>query len=688
MFDLGLAHSRLTVPVIAAVLAVGVTGVPGVPAAGLLADLAGVAVLVLAAGWYRSLGARVQPEALPKLQVGGFAVLALLLGLLYGLLVAALSLPSALESAMTTLLLGLAAAALAVLGATCVDLALRTAVGWRRLLGGVLGIGLAGLLATAGATAAGWLAADPAPPWAGWPLAVGVGLLAMTAPLEWIVQLDRRQRTMVLLGGVAAIVPIAIAAGIDGFLEVPAHALLATFTGHAAALALVFLVVVDARAALALPGARAYERKARELDAVYDFGLTAGSAFEPERLEEAVLESLLRVAEPDVTVMVVPDPATGACSCVLQRADSGGEHRYRFRSRPAWELVAERFVDRHPVLVADHEKTPPGVLERIWAPTTGSSVIVPVVGQGERLCALLIVGRFERHAFGGAEVRSLAGFAAQVALALDHARLLRDTVEAERRKRELEIARELQVNLLPAGPPAVPELDIAGRSEPASEVGGDYFDYLPLSGGRLAVVVGDVAGHGMPAGLLMAMAKSAIYTQIQIDGDPSQLMGRLSETLLRLSADNQFMTLVFAEIDVAAGRLRYSNAGHHYPLHYRSATGTIEQLESTGLPLGMLPRPAGPFRVRALGPGDILVFYSDGVVEAAPLGDVDDMFGLTRLGRIVLANRNQPADTIVDAVFRAVRGFRGLVPLDDDATIVVVKVLGAPRTPAEAGRGE
>jgi sigma-B regulation protein RsbU (phosphoserine phosphatase) len=300
--------------------------------------------------------------------------------------------------------------------------------------------------------------------------------------------------------------------------------------------------------------------------------------------------------------------------------------------------------------------------------------MVPVIGQSGLPSAVLIVGRFDRYAFNTAEVRSLAGFATQVALAMDHARLLRETVESERRQRELEIARELQMNLLPKSPPKTGRLDIANHSEPATEVGGDYFDYLELGDGKLGVVVGDVAGHGMPAGLMMAMAKSAMHTQVQIGGSPAVLLERLSETLLRLSADNQFMTMVFAELDVARGEFRYSNAGHHYPLHLRADTGTIEHLESTGVPLGLLPIPPGPFRSSTLRTGDILVFYSDGVVEATRVTD-DEMFGDERLSQIVLANRERSANTILESVFRAVRRFCDDEPLHDDATMVVVKVL-------------
>jgi len=671
--------TRWTVLLLAAVTATTAAALAPDPGNELVTSLLAGLLVASAAYWYWSLPVREQPEALPKLRLAGLTMLALLMSLLYTLLVSALGLPDGLARLLYTLFLATAAGSVVVALAAALDLAMLTRLRWARVLaiGFVCAAGISITAAAAvadSATVTGPLAwAQPA--YSTYPLTLAVALLALVAPMEWVVALDHRQRIAVLLGWGIAVAPLAVALGIDRLAPLPHQHLLLSVTHAGSLFCLTFIVVMLARATLALPGARAYERKVRELDAIYDFGLTAGAAFNPSELQAAALESVLKVVEPDVALLVEPAADAGGCACLLSRADTAGRHSYRFRARTSWQPIGERFADRGPVVVVDHRKAPPGVLRRIWEPAMGSSVIVPVIGQSSVPTAVLIVGRFDRYAFNTAEVRSLAGFATQVALAMDHARLLRETVESERRQRELEIARELQMNLLPKSPPASDRLDIANHSEPATEVGGDYFDYLELGDGKLGVVVGDVAGHGMPAGLMMAMAKSAMHTQVQIGGSPAVLLERLSETLLRLSADNQFMTMVFAELDVARGEFRYSNAGHHYPLHLRADTGTIEHLESTGVPLGLLPIPPGPFRSSSLRTGDILVFYSDGVVEATRVTD-DEMFGDERLSQIVLANRERSANTILESVFRAVRRFCDDEPLHDDATMVVVKVLG------------
>lgn len=669
----------------AAVVAVTLTGFATVGGLDPVASISGVLLVLAAAVWYWFTEARIQPEVLPKLTVAGLAVLVLLSALLYGLLVTALGLPAGLASLLYTLLLALAAGAVVVIVAALVDLALLTRARMARHIAVTALLLLALRLAVSA-----WQgdATEPLPlsetvdlTLAMYAAASLMALLGLIAPLEWVVAFDRRQRRVLLLGWAVALIPLAVGVSVQSLLVLEHQHLLMTAVRSGSIVSLAFVVVILIRAMLALPGTRAYERKTRELDAIYDFGLAAGTAFNPQELQNAVLASMLAVADPEVALMVEPVAGTDGCDCVLLRSDNVGEHVYRFNSRSRWDGLEARFADRRPVVIGDHGKAPPGVLERIWEPASGSSVIVPVITQDGVPQAILIVGRFERHAFNNAEVRSLAGFANQVALAMDHARLLRDTVEAERRERELEIARELQLRLLPTHPPQIVGLDIADRSEPATEVGGDYFDYLDMPNGKLAVVVGDVSGHGMPAGLLMAMAKSAIHTLVGSGFPAEELMKSLGETLLAMSADNQFMTLVFTEIDLQAGTFRYSNAGHHYPLHYQAANGCFVELESTGLPMAMLPRPPGPFRSGRIEADDLLVFYSDGVVEAMRADE--EMFGPSRLRDVILANRAEEANTIVSAVFLAVRNFVGDLPLQDDATIVVVRVTGETAMPGE-----
>lgn len=606
--------------------------------------------------WYWLREVRARGEEYRKLRSAALAVQVLWLSVLYSQTASLLPVPEGLSQPLDALLLATGAVALSVAVLVAVDLAVirlryrafLLAVAYATVIGcTLLGTAAVGVLGFAGVT------------------------LGLLAPMGWLITLDRRQRVSVLVGGMLSTIPLIAAASIFSLTSDSPWAMLFDYIRLGSVFCLLYVVLLLIRAAQAMSGATLYERKVQELDAVYDFGLTARTALNPEEFHTAILRSLHRISSPDVAAVVEPAPEGDGSVFSLLRVDADGEHLYRHSARAPWETVAEQFSDRRPLLVADHSKAQPGALRRIWEPARGSSVSVPVLSPEGEPRALLIAGRHQEHAFPQAEIHSISGFASQVGLAMEHARLMREMVESERRKRELEIARQMQLALLPDKPPAIPSLDIADRSIPATEVGGDYFDYLLLTDDRLGVVFGDVAGHGMTAGLIMAMAKSAVHTQVRADASARHLLPRLGEVLLEMSAPNQYMTMVFAQINVTTGQIWYVNAGHHYPLHFMAADGKIEKLESTGPPLGLLPLPPGEPRERTLRSGDVLAFYSDGLVEA--INSKEEEFGIARLAQVVVDNVQQPAAVIVDEIFTAVERFCATRHWHDDASLVIIR---------------
>ena len=629
-----------------------------------------VALSVVVFFWYRQRLLLDRADEYAKLQTAAFAVQVLWLTVLYDIAAGLLNLPAALQEPLSALLLTVGAAALMVSVLVALDLAVvrRPSQVWRLIVGYV---------AIVAASQAGAAAAPP--------LGLTGLLFGLVAPIGWLITLQRRQRVTVLLGCVLSIVPLLAAAiiFIRSLSSVSGTALAAVpqvelrvFVAAASPFCLLFVVLLLMRAGQSLAGARLYDRKVQELDAVYDFGLTTTSALDAQEFQTVVLRSLQRIGAPDVVALVEPGPDDNVQFSLL-RNDTEGERIYRHKTRGSWPDLSLRFVDRRPLSIPDHSRSQQPALPRIWEPASGCSVIVPVLTPAGDPRALLIAGKHEAHGFKQAELRSLSGFANQVGLAMEYARSLVELVESERRKNELEFARQMQMDLLPQKPPNVAGLDIADRSTPATEVGGDYFDYLALPSGHIGVVFGDVAGHGMTAGLIMAMAKSAIHTQVKADGRPAMLLPRLGEVLLEMSAPNQYMTMVFAELDLEGREMSYLNAGHHFPVVYRAAADEIEYLESTGPPLGLLPVSPGEPQKRHLNPGDVIAFYSDGLVEA--FNGNDQEFGIQRLAEIVATRSNQPAATIVDEVFSAVRRFSGDRAWHDDATLVVVRILdGAP----------
>lgn len=248
-------------------------------------------------------------------------------------------------------------------------------------------------------------------------------------------------------------------------------------------------------------------------------------------------------------------------------------------------------------------------------------------------------------------------------------------LEQERYRQELELGSRIQQSMLPQMPPVLDGLDIAFYLKPADEVGGDYYDLVPLDSSRLAIAIGDVNGHGLGAALLMAMAKSAFHMQVGRDPDAATVITGLNEMVFSATAERRFMTFFYALLDLQERRLHYANAGHHYPYHLQARDGRLASLKPSAYPLGVRPNTQFPVREAEVLPGDVLVFYTDGIIEAqSPQGEE---FGFERLEELIWLHQRQSAEKIREAILASLREFQAGQPQDDDVTLMVLKLEGA-----------
>jgi len=250
--------------------------------------------------------------------------------------------------------------------------------------------------------------------------------------------------------------------------------------------------------------------------------------------------------------------------------------------------------------------------------------------------------------------------------------------ERLRMREELNDARAVQLAMLPRDAPSVAGLEVAAVCVPASEVGGDYYDYFATAGGGLAVAIGDVAGHGMASGLVLAGVRSGLHLLAdEIASDPAQVLGRLNSVVAGPSGQRLLMTLALAHFDRAARRATWVSAGHPPPLCFSAAKREIESPPSGHPPLGTrLPvRPEA--LTRPLLDGDVWMLVSDGVLEARDAQGRE--FGEHELVRSFrrLAEREERAGAILDGLLAEISRFRGGAPQDDDLTIVVVRVVAS-----------
>jgi sigma-B regulation protein RsbU (phosphoserine phosphatase) len=254
-------------------------------------------------------------------------------------------------------------------------------------------------------------------------------------------------------------------------------------------------------------------------------------------------------------------------------------------------------------------------------------------------------------------------------------------VEQERLRRELELSRQIQTDMLPRAPLRSAAAEIAGISVPAREVGGDFFNYFDLPGGRLALLVGDVSGKGVSAALLMANAQATLRAHLPLEPDLARLADRFDRELDRNTPRSVYLTLFMGILEEDGRVLRYVNAGHN-PQFLIRRSGAIEPLTSTGLPIALYAGHGYTEAVARVESGDLLFFYTDGLVETE--NAAGDMFGAERLQQILAEAQSREIDAILHLVDARVRDFRGNVEPIDDATLMALRVTapGADRRPA------
>jgi len=240
----------------------------------------------------------------------------------------------------------------------------------------------------------------------------------------------------------------------------------------------------------------------------------------------------------------------------------------------------------------------------------------------------------------------------------------------QRQQEELRRAAALQQALLPTEPRMVGTLQIAGRNIPSLDVGGDYFDFVEGMDGRLVVGLGDVAGKGMPAALLMTHLAASVRAQVETERPLTEIMSRLNKSIHHNVRGERFITLVLAEVDTQEGSVRYVNGGHNPPIVLRKS-GTFESLTEGGLLLGIMPEAAYSAGTLQLQPGDILVLYSDGVTEARD--SADEEFGEARLMEFLTESSAMRPEEMVEALIQRVHDFSSRGKPSDDVTVVVMR---------------
>ena len=408
--------------------------------------------------------------------------------------------------------------------------------------------------------------------------------------------------------------------------------------------------------------AGAYE----ELNLFYDLTTVLAGAREPAVVCGAVLERALRVA-PSRAARIVLRGERDVLSTIASR---GAQAHVGSVGIPS---AASTCVDSGVTYLLDREALDVDIALDAWeAATERSLAVVPVrVLSGEEvhvIGALQLRDHLEGDAgslvqFSSGDVKLAQALADQAALLIENSRLAAY-------ERELQLACQIQQSLLPAAPPSVEGLDIAAACIPAHNVGGDYYDFLPLGEDELEVVIADVSGHHLSAALLQTAARATFRAAALRGEGPARTLEIGNHALMDdLGRADHFLTAWIARIDAFSGAIVYEGAGHPAALLWHAASGTIQELEGGGLPVGVLHRGGYRDRKAQMNVGDVLVLHTDGIFEARSRDG--DLFGEQRLKDALHGAATGSADDVVRAVLEAVDAHAER--RSDDRTIVVLK---------------
>jgi sigma-B regulation protein RsbU (phosphoserine phosphatase) len=338
-------------------------------------------------------------------------------------------------------------------------------------------------------------------------------------------------------------------------------------------------------------------------------------------------------------------------------------------------IIGNAWQSGEPLFLADVAEAPDLAKLRDRTLGTKSVLVTPLLYGKQNMGVLALANGPMSAPFTASDFVVFKSIAEQSAFALYNAVVYSEANEKKRLDHDLQIAREIQRILLPAESPAIKGFEISGINIPASQVSGDYFDYIRVDDERLGVAIADVSGKGVPASLIMAICRSVLRSQAPENASPSDVLRKVNRQLYPDIKEDMFISMAYLVLDHIRDTVVLARAGHDAPLLYRSATGELTQVKPPGLVLGIdsggvFDRITNDFAV-PLERDDCLILYTDGVTEA--LNGNEDEFGLDRMMHSIRASAEKGAQEVIQRLIEDLRSFVGATPQNDDITLLVIR---------------
>ena len=414
-----------------------------------------------------------------------------------------------------------------------------------------------------------------------------------------------------------------------------------------------------------LEEARTYARQLEEVNAI---GRELSAMLELDPLLHRILRAAIELTHSEEGAFFLMEEEDN--SLVFSVVEGGPPDLVGMRIPAGTGIVGRVAATGQPLIVNDVQQNPHwlDVVDLSRDHTTRSILAVPLMKGDQCLGVLEVINRVDGQPFHRQDLTGLIALTQQAVVAMETARLHQAEIAKQRMERELSVARLIQQTLLPQDLPALDHWNVTAYYQPAREVGGDFYDFVYFPNGKIGFIVADVTDKGVPAALVMATTRTLLRAAAERLETPGAVLARTNDVLVNDIPPKMFVTCFYAILDPATGHLHYANAGHDLP--YRYTANGVEELRARGMPLGLMPGMQYEEKETVLAPGEYVLFYSDGLVEAHdPAGE---MFSFPRLQELLATQSD--AGKLKEFLLAQLALFTGADwEQEDDVTLVTLQ---------------
>jgi serine phosphatase RsbU (regulator of sigma subunit) len=501
-------------------------------------------------------------------------------------------------------------------------------------------------------------------------------LFMLASRSSWITYLSRKEKYYYFLISAVLVWVISYLYDFAFEIAVPYHSLALGSSSNICWFFLVFYSVLSClNLMIQLPTARVFDRKMKEVSSLHNLSRATSGEFNFEKLVRLVIEMSSEVIESSFTWLEINDENNDKLYVAASKNLTDKEISV-LNKKSKHGISSQIITSKQTLVVNDISKHNEYKSIRDWKSGIGSFTGIPLMAVNGQVLGILFAAKTESFGFDHDDVNMLEAYANQAAIALENANLLKDSFERERMEKELQIAREVQLRLLPQETPQFENIQIETLTITAYEVGGDYYDFYSDSDSHLGLIIGDVSGKGTSAAFYMAETKGIIQSLAGSFSSPKDILINTNKILYKSMEKKSFISLLAAQIYTNPGMIKFARAGHCPVIYYNAKKKSASILQPEGMAVGLDEGAVfnklleeSKFNVSK---NDIIAFYTDGLSEAR--NKDNEEFGEERLCEIIKSNSHLNADQLKKVVIDEILSFLDGQNLHDDLTLILVKI--------------